>query len=66
MTKRAKARVARMMEMTMRVAGNKGDEGKKEMARATRVVDERMATATARKRAMATKTRLGGAGGGDD
>ncbi len=64
MTNRARVRAARVMEMTMRVAGDKEGKGSKAMAMATRVAGERMATAT--KRAMAMKTRLGGAGGGND
>ncbi len=64
MTKRARARVARAMEMTMRVADDEESKGGKAMARATRVAGEW--TATAMKRVMATKTRLGGAGGCDD
>ncbi len=62
MTKRARARAARAMEMTMRVAGDKGAKGGKAMARVTRVAGKRMATAMATKRAMATKTRLGAQG----
>ncbi len=64
MTNRARARVARAVETTMRVVGNKESKGGKAMAMATRVVGEQTAMAT--KRAMAMKTRLEGAGGGND
>ncbi len=50
--------------MTMRVAGDAEGKGGKAMATATRVAGEQTATAT--KRVMATKTRLGGTGGGND
>ncbi len=63
-TNRARARAARAMKTTMTVAGNKEGKGGKVMATATRVVGKRMVTAT--KRAMVTKTRLGGAGGVND
>ncbi len=62
-TNRAKARAARAIEMTMRVAGNKKGKGGKTMATTARVASKRTATAT--KRAMPMKTRLGGAGGGN-
>ncbi len=55
MTKRARARAARVMATGMRVAGKEEGEGGKAMARATRVAGERTAMAT--KRAMATKTK---------
>jgi hypothetical protein len=64
MTKRARARVARATEMTMRVVGNKEGEDSTAMAMATRVAGKWTATVT--KRAMVTKTRLEGAWGGDD
>ncbi len=64
MTNRARARAARGMEMTMRVAGIKEGDGVKEMVTAIRMVGERTVMAT--KRAMATKTRLGGAVGSND
>ncbi len=64
MTNRARARAARAMETTMRVAVDKEGKGIKVMATATRVAGKCMATAT--KRVMAMKTRLGGTGGGDD
>ncbi len=66
MTKRARARAASAMETRMKVMGNKEGKGNKAMARATRVVGERTATAMATKRAMAMSTRLGGTGGGND
>ncbi len=50
--------------MMMRVAGNAEGKGGKAMATATRVAGEQTAMAT--KRVMMTKTRLGGAGGGND
>ncbi len=64
MTNRAGAKAARAMEMTMRVVGNKEGKGSKAMVIETRVAGEQMATAT--KRAMTTKTRSAGAGGGND
>ncbi len=64
MTNRERARAARVMEMTMRVAGDKEGEGSKVMTMATRVAGKRTVMAT--KRGMATKLRLGGIGGGDD
>ncbi len=63
-TTRARARAARAMVTTTRVAGDKVGKGGKAMATATRVAGEQMAMAT--KRAMATKTRLEGVGGGND
>ncbi len=60
----ARAWVARAMVMMMMVVGNAEGEGGKAMARATRVVGKQTATGT--KRVMATKTRLGGTGGGND
>jgi hypothetical protein len=50
----------------MRVAGDKESKGGKTIAMvmATRVAGERTVLAT--KRAMTTKTRLGGEGGGND
>ncbi len=65
-TKRARERVARAMEMTMRVAGDNEGKGGKVILRVTRAAGKQMATAMATKRAMATKMRLGGAGGGND
>jgi hypothetical protein len=62
--KRARVRATRVMEMMMRVAGNKEGKGSKVMASVTKVVGEW--TAAAAKRAMATKTRFRGAGGGND
>ncbi len=55
---------SRAMVTMMRVASNKEGEGSKSMAMATRVVGKQMATTM--KRAMAKKSRLGGAGGGND
>ncbi len=52
------------MATTMRVVGNGEGKGGKAMATATMVACKEMATAM--KRAMATKMRLGGAGGGND
>jgi hypothetical protein len=47
--------------------GRQGNgKGGKAMARATRVPGERMGTAMATKGGMVTKTRLGGAGSGND
>ncbi len=63
-TNRVRERAARAMETTMRVAGDKEGKGGKAMATATRVAGKWMAMAT--KRVMATKTRLGGAGGSND
>jgi hypothetical protein len=62
-TNRARARAARAMKMAMRVVGDKKGDGGKAMTMATRVAGDRTATAT--KRAMATKT-IGGTGGGND
>ncbi len=59
MTKRVRARAARAMEATMRVAGNEEGKGSKAMLTATRVAGKW--TVTAMKRAMAKKTRFGGA-----
>ncbi len=61
LTNRARARAARAMETTMRVAGDKEGKGSKAMATAIKVAGERMAVVT--KRARATKTRLGSAEG---
>jgi hypothetical protein len=47
--------MAKAMAMVIRVAGNNEGEGGKAMAMATRVSGKR--TVTAKKRAMATKTR---------
>jgi hypothetical protein len=63
-TNRARARVARAIETMMRVAGDKEGKGSKAMVMATRVAGEQTAMAT--KKAMVTKPRLGGAGGGND
>jgi hypothetical protein len=65
-TKRARVRAARVMEMTMRVVNKEEGKGGKVMARATRVAGEGMVTMTATKRAMAKKKRLGGTGDGND
>ncbi len=64
MTTSARAWAARAMVTTMRVAGDAEGEGGKAMGTAARVVGEQTATAT--KRVMATNTRLGGTGGGND
>ncbi len=63
-TMRARARAARAMMTTMRVASNGEGKGDKMMATATRVVGKQ--TVMAMKRAMMMKKRLGGTGGGDD
>jgi hypothetical protein len=57
-TKRERGRVARAMVKVMRMAGNEEGEDSKVMAMATRMADEW--TVTARKRAMATATRVVG------
>ncbi len=58
MTKRERARVVEAMVTAMRVADNKEGEGDKAMAMATRITDERTATAT--KKAMVTVTGVAG------
>ncbi len=58
MTKREKARAARVMAAAMRVGGDEEGEGDKAMAMATRIAGEWTATAT--KRAMVTATRVAG------
>jgi hypothetical protein len=63
-TNRVRARAARAMETTMRVAGDEEGKDGKTMERVTRVAGKQTVAAT--KRAMATKTRLGGTGGGND
>jgi hypothetical protein len=63
-TNRERARAARVMEMMMRVASNKEGKGSKAMMMVTRVVGKWTAMAT--KKGRATKTRLGGTGGGND
>jgi hypothetical protein len=64
LTTSARVRAARAMVTTMRVTGDGEEEGGKVMATATRVVGKQRGALT--KRAMATKTRLGGTGGSDD
>ncbi len=64
MTTSAGAWTARAMVMMMRVAGDTEGEGGKGMATATRVEGKQTEMAT--KRVMGIKTRLGGAGGGND
>jgi hypothetical protein len=58
MTKRERARAARVMAMVMRVAGDKAGEGDKAMSMVTRIAVEWTATAT--KRAMVMAKRVVG------
>ncbi len=54
------------MVMVMRMAGNDEDKDSKATATSTKVVGKRTAMVRATKKSMATKTRFGGAGGGND
>ncbi len=58
MTKRERARAARVMATAMRVAGDEGGKGNKAMAMAARIEGEWTVTAT--KRAMVMATRVAG------
>jgi hypothetical protein len=60
----ARAWATRAMATTMRVAGDAEGKGSKPLAMVTRVAGKQTATAT--NRVMATKTRLGGTGEGND